>query len=139
MRRSINRNDSMQRIQHECISYHIISHHPVYRESWQMNQRHSTYISQMYRIINMLHVYIIMMNMYFNHVQCSRRFRLVPFTLSSYQPTVFRNFLLPVFSDPLPGEKSKDILPLLQGQQRADHAMSGSYLSQHAMKGHLRP
>ena len=35
--------------------------------------------------------------------------------------------------------RKKQIHPLLPGQQRAAHAMSGSYLSQHAMKGHLRP
>ncbi|MCV6577413.1 MAG: hypothetical protein OIF58_16950, partial [Cohaesibacter sp.] len=39
--------------------------------------------------------------MYFNHVQSSRRFCRVTCTLPSYQSNVFRNFLLPVSSEPL--------------------------------------
>ena len=65
----------------------------------------------------------------------SNHFSLVICTLPSYQPTVFRNFLLTVCRK----KEVKKSIQQIQGQQRAAHVMSGSYLSQHAMKEHLRP
>ena len=111
MQRSNDGNDSIPRIKHTC----IISSHTT-----QCTGKANKYIKDIQHIFHTC-IYFIEVSkrmirntneysMYFNHVQCSRRFCLVTCTLPSYQPTVFRNFLLPVSPRspyPPPGENKR--------------------------------